>query len=349
MAVSLALRGDPGVSEKTRKRIDKIARTLGYAPDPMLTALASYRKRQRPAAYKANIAWLSSNPDAKSTGKGDFYLYYEGARTRAAQLGYVLEEIDLQMDEHKDPRRLRRILDARNISGLILAPSSVAAATFDFDFSRHSAVRIGYSYRHPVLNTVANMQFRTVLKIMQKVADFGYQRPGIILSEEVDERTSWNFLGGFLAGHHFFLKRNWIAPFYTPTSMAAEFAPTIMDWIFKQRIDCLFGIGHRSTFEALSKLGLQFPDQVGYVDGHLSEGEEYFSGMNQNSRQIGTSAVDLLVGMMHRHDTGIPAIPTHHLVEASWLDGKTLPPKAGTNSRNSSHKRDAAAQELPAD
>src|SRR5471032_71679 len=91
VTVSLALRGDPSIPETTRKRIEKIAKLLGYSPDPLLTALASYRSQNRPAAYHANIAWLTSSPHGGKDGWGDFGLYYKGAEARATQLGYVLD------------------------------------------------------------------------------------------------------------------------------------------------------------------------------------------------------------------------------------------------------------------
>src|SRR6266478_6281279 len=41
MAVSLALRGKSGVSETTRKKVLKVAKELGYEPDPEVARLLS--------------------------------------------------------------------------------------------------------------------------------------------------------------------------------------------------------------------------------------------------------------------------------------------------------------------
>jgi hypothetical protein len=38
----------------------------------------------------------------------------------------------------------------------------------------------------------------------------------------------------------------------------------------------------------------------------------------------GASAVDLLIGMIHCNDRGVPAKPMHHLVNPGWLPGATL-------------------------
>jgi DNA-binding LacI/PurR family transcriptional regulator len=320
VTVSLALRHDPGIPEKTRKRIEKIAKTLGYAPDPMLTALSSYRKQRRPAAYHANIAWLINNPGAGSTAIGDFRCYYDGAKARAEQLGYVLEEINLL--EYADPKRLRRLLEARNITGLVLTPSLPTGSEFRFDLSHYSAVRLGYSYRYPFLNTVANSQFRTALTTMQKVAAMGYRRIGTILNEEVDERTSWHFLGGYLAGQHFVPRENWITPFYDVPGI--DLAPAVLDWIAREKIDCFIAAGYVNLHRALLERGLDIPGQVGYANTQILEEDTFFSGIHQNSRQIGVAAINLLVSMMHAHETGVPAIPSNLLIEGSWREGKTL-------------------------
>ena len=322
VTVSLALRGAPSIPEKTRKRIEKIANLLGYSPDPMLTALSSYRKQNRPAAYHANIAWLRASSASGSSGSGDFGLYFKGAQARARQLGYMLDEIDLN-EGKGDLKWLQRLLDARNITGLILTPAASAAGVFEFDLSRYSAVRIGYSYRSPLLNTVANAQFRTTLTVMQKAVALGYKRIGAVLNQEIDERTSWHFLGGYLAGQHLLPRKDRILPFYASPGVAL--VPAVFDWILKQKIDCFIAAGYRDLYHGLVQRGLDLSGTIGYADTQVEEEDEFFSGIHQNSRQIGVAAVELLASMIYRDETGVPDIPSHLLVEGSWHEGETLP------------------------
>jgi DNA-binding LacI/PurR family transcriptional regulator len=326
VTVSLALRDSPTIPEHTRNHIKEIAARLGYSPDPMLTALSSYRTQQRPAAHQANIAWLYGHPHAISIGRGgagDFGSYYQGAEARAHELGYVLDEISI-IGEYADPKRLRRLLDARNITGIILAPCSTDASVrhdFKFDVSQYSAVRIGYSYRTPLLNTVANAQFRTALAATQRVIAMGYERICTLLTKEVDERTSWQFLGGYLAGIHLLPKKNWIDPFYIVPG--EHWQPAFFDWLEKQRIDCIIGAGFGYLYHDMIKRGIKVPEAVGYVDTQLREGETLFTGINQNPRHIGIATIDLLVSMMHRYDIGVPKVASHVLIEGSWLEGRT--------------------------
>ena len=59
--VSMALRNHPNIPPATRDRILKIAATLGYSPDPMLSALAAYRSRQRGPTFHGTLAWLANS------------------------------------------------------------------------------------------------------------------------------------------------------------------------------------------------------------------------------------------------------------------------------------------------
>jgi DNA-binding LacI/PurR family transcriptional regulator len=321
VTVSLALRGSPSIPEQTRNRIVKIADTLGYSPDPMLTALSSYRKQNRPEAYHANIAWLCTSSASGSLGTGDFGLYFKGAQARARQLGYMLDEIDLN-EGKGDLKWLERILEARNITGLILTPAASTGSVFRFDLSRYSVVRIGYSYRTPLLNTVANAQFRTTLTVMEKVVSLGYKRIGAILTEDLDERTSWHFLGGYLAGQHLLPRKDRIAPLYT--SPRVDLVSTVYDWIVKQQLDCFIGAAYRDLYHALAQRGLDLSGAIGYADTQVLENDEFFSGIHQNSRQIGVAAIELLASMIYRDETGVPEIASHLLIEGAWHEGKTL-------------------------
>ncbi len=151
---------------------------------------------------------------------------------------------------------------------------------FNFDLSRYSAVRIGYSYRSPLLNTVANAQFRTVLTAMRNVIELGYERICTLLTKEVDQRTSWQFLGGYLAGIHLLPKKNWFDPFYVVPG--EHWQPSFFEWLEKHRIDCVVGAGFGYICHDMIKRGDQsagggrvrrYPVAAKrkFFHGHLSE------------------------------------------------------------------------------
>ena len=48
------------------------------------------------------------------------------------------------------------------------------------------------------------------------------------------------------------------------------------------------------------------------------------SGIDENVRAVGAMAVDTVVGMIHRNETGIPATPWRILAEGTWFQGETV-------------------------
>lgn len=155
--VSMALRNHPRIPEETRKRILEIARELGYTPDPMLSALASYRERGRPVTFHGTLAWIS---DAGEMGfdweKSEHYTrYFQGAKNRAAEHGFQLEPFDLHASAGS-PHRLRSIFRARNITGLLICPHPTSYAGVEFPWEEFSLMTLGYSITNPAVHAVAS-------------------------------------------------------------------------------------------------------------------------------------------------------------------------------------------------
>jgi len=322
VTVSLALRGHHGIPEKTRKRIEEIAREIGYVPDPMLASLSAYRMSCRPAAYQSNIAWISDCSKSEELYQTFSHNYYKGAAERARELGYNLEGVRLE-EVNDNPVQLERMLSAKGISGLLLGPSRSLGGKrctkeLRMNLSHFSAVRFGHSYRYPVLNTVANAQFRTALMTMHHITQLGYRRIGIVLTHRLDERTDWNFLGGFRSGQDLVARGDRLEPFYIDGEVNMR---KVVSWITKYKIECIIDVSY-SMYDHLTAFGIDIPDEVGYANMDLIFGR-HISGMDQNSLRIGVVAVDLLVGMMQRGEQGIPEVPLYLNVDSSWNVGTT--------------------------
>ena len=318
MTVSLALREHCSVARQTQLRIKAVAESIGYVPDPMLSGLSAYRMARRPMAYHANIGWINGWVPPSALYQAEFQRYYAGAAERCRELGYGLEELRLS-EINFDFSRLERMLRAKGISGLLIPPSQIARQMLNLDLSRFSAVRFGYSYKHPVLHTVTNAQFRTVQSTVHHVAALGYRRVGIVMNHDSDDRTGCNFLGGFVAGQEVFPKKDRIAPFY-PKNYFSENLDEFRRWVRKYRVDCVIANGYWYFFQ---KSGIRAPEDVGYADMQLDNQNTAITGMHQNGFRIGAAAVDLLTGMVQRGETGIPLTPTHLHIEGFWFDGST--------------------------
>lgn len=75
----------------------------------------------------------------------------------AQKLGYQLYDYWLG-DPDGFPKRLRQILLARGIRGLIFPPQAKYRIKIDFDSSDFAAVSIGYTLNEPALHLVSNHQ-----------------------------------------------------------------------------------------------------------------------------------------------------------------------------------------------
>src|SRR5262249_48618970 len=93
------------------------------------------------------------------------------------------------------------------------------------------------------------------------------------------------------------------------------------------------GYGYLCTM--LKERGVKIPEEIGFADAQLQEGDTYHSGINQNARQIGISAVELLVSMMHRHQVGVPKIASHMLIEGTWQQNETTSGRVPATARPS--------------
>src|SRR4051812_49177178 len=58
--VSMALRNHPLISAKTRQKIQRIARNLGYRPDPEVAKLMRHLRLKHKPKFKSTIAALTT-------------------------------------------------------------------------------------------------------------------------------------------------------------------------------------------------------------------------------------------------------------------------------------------------
>ena len=112
--VSRSLRDDRRISEPVRQKVKQTAKEMGYRPDPMLAALAQYRRGNAKVPICAELAWINSWPEPKQlrTFK-EFDNYWRGAAEESERCGFRLEEF--MLNRQLTPARLEKILLARNI------------------------------------------------------------------------------------------------------------------------------------------------------------------------------------------------------------------------------------------
>jgi DNA-binding LacI/PurR family transcriptional regulator len=76
----------------------------------------------------------------------------------------------------------------------------------------------------------------------------------------------------------------------------------------------------------MRELGCRIPQAVAVAGS--SRDVPVDACINQNPEDIGRIAVQMLVSQINLNERGVPSVPCRTLVESSWQDGKSLPPKS---------------------
>ncbi|QYY37269.1 LacI family DNA-binding transcriptional regulator [Ruficoccus sp. ZRK36] len=334
--VSLVFRNHPSIPDGTRERILAIANKLGYTPDPMLAALAAYRKRQHPSDYKATVVWLVKDQkiyDWRDTPM--FVEYYEGAYARLAQYGYKLEIFELNTKEIS-PRRVASIFRSRNIPGILLCPQPTPNVHLDFPWEHFSSVTFGYTLVEPQLHVVAASQYRANRVTMMELKKRGYKRIGFTYNGEFNRRTDHNYMAGYLVETiEEDYKRLVVPPLVSPIRERPE---ELLKWCRRYKVDAIV-TPDSQILEVAERCGLSCPEDIGIACTPLYKPDGKLSGYYEHSIHTGEAAADFLIAMIQRGERGIPKIPHRLHIDGIWCPGSTLRPL----TRQKSQKAGSAA------
>jgi hypothetical protein len=79
----------------------------------------------------------------------------------------------------------------------------------------------------------------------------------------------------------------------------------------------------------INQAGLRTPEEVAWATLSRLDSRSDVAGIHQKPEQIGTVAVNHLVGLLQRGEVGFPANPLRILVEGEWIDALSAPAKQG--------------------
>lgn len=320
--VSLALRNDPRLRPETRQRIQAIAAELGYRANATVAALMAQLRASRTQKYQATLGLINASSQ-RDTLKNfcTFRDWVAGCMSRAAQLGYGLDDFWLS-EPGIAPSRLTSILESRGIRGLVIAgvvDHGTLPAIFEPIWARFPCVVIGLRTTQPPLHSATNDQFSTVLRAVEEALKLGYQRPGLVIQEEIDANVDHRFSGGFWVGQGR-LARARRLPICDFDRVKPE---RFQAWWAKHRPDVVITL-HEEVLGWLSAMKVAVPGEVGLI--HLDRTVELqrWAGMNQSNELVGVGAIDMIVGQIHRSEVGIPSHPRSLMIESAWVAGETV-------------------------
>jgi DNA-binding LacI/PurR family transcriptional regulator len=326
--VALALRNHHRISEKRRQQILQTAAKMGYVPDPLLSALASYRSQARPATLQNTIAWINhwEQPEKLRGQHREFDAYWHGAQQAAQRFGYRLEEI--RWEPEFSARRFEQILLTRAIRGMLIPPHHVAPDWGDFDWTKFSIIRFGLSVPSPDSHLVTADQHRAVVMALKKISSYGYERIGMVVAEHLDRNVGGNFSGGFFAAQKLYqvpgvssLLYSELVDYETKPARARE---RLQRWLVRTRPDAVL-TADTMVADLIRELGYRIPQDIAVAGTGIDVPVD--AGVDQHSEAIGRMAVEMLVSQINLNERGEPADPARILIESRWRDGSSLPNK----------------------
>ncbi len=321
--VSRALNDNPVISEPVRKRIRKVADRLGYRPDPEVARLLGYLKRSRRVRTESVVAVLNAyNPPERMRAEPYTQRLLQGARKRAEELGYVLDELPLY-SEGMTPRRFDQILRARGIKGLLVPPEPEPLFRAGIDWSAVAAVATTTTAQPLDLHRVLPHNHANMERVIEAALARGYRRIGLIYWPILEERqmnAATSVLGWYAR----------VAGRCAPLAMlewdwklgGPKLDARLSAWVKKTRPDIVLGFGDYLRERLQQVCGLRVPEDVGYLS--YAETTPGVAHLDQNPEAVGGAALDLLSAQIHRGEAGVPATPKTILVGGRVVEGATL-------------------------
>ena len=324
MTVSKVLRGQGRISQATRDRVRAEAARLGYHPNPHGVGLA---KARQGGHGQGTLALLVGHRDANPlTAVPPHPLHYhyprmvEGARARAAELGYGLD-IFWVYTPGLTARRLEVILQARAINAVILM--SVQRGAIEIDWSRYACAYLGKPEGAGVAFSFADF-FSVARLAFEKVHEAGYRRVGLVIDEVHHQLTEGRCLGGWAAAQTSCMGTERVSALVL-AGMAADDVK-FRSWRNRERPDAIMFL-RNNVPEWIWATCQREAGRIGLVDLDLRSADRTAAGIWIPHERIGARGVDLVNEQLQHGQRGLLVDAPVTWLMGDWVDGGTLPPK----------------------
>lgn len=321
MTVSRALRNSPGVKEGLRKRICRLAEELGYSPDPRVD---NWMARVRDVKSKdlLPLAWLNVSEERDAWHRYRFHSpSLEGARARALELGYKLEEIWTR-EPGMTMGRLSKVLYQRGIEGVIVTHP---ARHLRLEWDRFAGVHLGVSLLAPRLHRVMpDLQFNLLLAL-KSLKRLGYRRIGICIDPNMEIGSQGTLRVLALAFCSNQPRENRVPPLFYGAlhSYGREMKKRFVLWLKRNEPEVIVAYDNRLE-QWVEEAGYRVPEDIGIVHLAVDDDVLEWAGIHSRRREIGATSVDWLVALIRNHQFGAPKTPLNILIQGAWQMGQTL-------------------------
>jgi len=318
--VSRALRDDPTTAAKTREHVQKIAKDLGYRPDPALQVLIERRWRGRRSDEGFNLAFIYD-------GRG-FYSKIMSEMTRrfkesARNLGYTLIPIDLR--EFANVQKLIHRLESQGVAGVVFALLPSVPYEISAVCERFAAVSVNVSSIQPDCPLIMHDEFRTLEQIWKRLEKLGYERVGVIFEEHPESFSMDQRLGAV------YCRQRYVKPARNrlPILFFNKDKPDkqlIEEWIRKHEPDVVLGDTHHE-YDLFKSMGFNIPEDFAFASVNMWDKYKIgqIAGYFRDNVVLFERGLHLLNLMIRSGATGVAQRQLVEMVFGDWNDGESLP------------------------
>ncbi|MBL9208004.1 MAG: LacI family DNA-binding transcriptional regulator [Opitutaceae bacterium] len=308
--ICLALKDAPSLPLETRRRIQETARALGYQPNAAARNLALLRS-ERNTGGSLPIAWINQEPKANHWRTDpEASPFLTGARRRATELGYRLEEFWAR-EPGMSVARLTQILTARGLGGALLP----VHRAFDFSllhpgWETFSLVGLNDHRLGEWADVVCPDYYHNQDLVLRQLRRQGGRRVGLVLPSQRDAATQGVLHGGFLR-HQAEMPVSDRVPVCFVSGDRAERSTVVDDWIRDHHPEAVVCWDREVAEEAdLQRYPIRW-----YIPQGGGAGE--VAGVDDRPEWVGAVAVECLVGKMRHFEKGLRGPSRMHLVRGT--------------------------------
>lgn len=290
---------------------------MGYVPDALVSEMmARVRGQQKPTQAKATLAWINSYPEEKAWHRIPWLKgYLKGARKRASELGYGLDEIFLHDAKLIHPKGIERILKARGIRGVLVSPTFENRGVINLAWENFCGVVLDKMIQIPALDRVSPDYWSSTLLALQKLRGLGKRKIGLWLGLFQDQITQHQITAAY---------RTWQENL--PPSLARlepmlpdlnprESSKLFKHWVGKSKLDAVICIDD-VVWGYLQTSGFKNRVMLAHLNLYLEC--RIKCGIDQQHAELGAVAVDVLVSNLHGARVGVPSVPRETSVVGRW-------------------------------
>jgi len=330
--VSLALSGKGTISAATRARVREAAERYGYRPNPLLSA-AGRPKIDRSSGREdperrliggTPVAYLFRHLEGKKIGLAPEILRL------AEPFGIRVTNFDLG---EQPCHELGKTLYNRGFEGIILGP--VSGPMDDFPLDRFSVVRMGARAPRAGIfddfDMISGAPFQGVLESWRRARERGYRRIGLGPVRHTHE-TIYDDLarrGAALV----MLEETDDEDRIPPCPAVLKDREGYRAWMREHRPEAVIGFNDEYARQLLED-GWRIPEDVAWVSLHATPG--YYiqsSGFREHQGRVFEAAVRRVAELIRGKGKGrLPGGGATIRMTDEWIEGRTLPEKAGSAS-----------------